>query len=136
MECERDATRTERDLYGALDAHIRVGDRVKLALNTSVLRSGACTSFSNDEEMPKELKDRLALMQHEQASEMYWAHVLAVEGDANDEQRLTILTPSTLNYLVPEFASEPFTIQRKCIDAHHAARRATDPTAHGFCIHG
>ena len=120
-ECERFAPRTERDLYGALDAHIRVGDRVKVALNVGF--TIGCMLVPDDEEMPKEMKEKLDRMQQGKASEQYWAHVLAVEGDANDEQRLTILTPSTLHYLPPEFASEPFTIQRKCIYAHHAAHR-------------
>ena len=56
VECERDATRTERDLYGALDAHIRVGFTF------------GCMYVSNDKEMPKELKDKLALCYAARAS--------------------------------------------------------------------
>lgn len=120
---EHGEPRTERDLYGHLDVDIRVGDRVKVALNIGF--TIGCTYASardnEDGEVPDAMIACLSRMEENVASEQYWAHVLAVEGEPDDAQKLMILSPHELCYLVPQVASEPYFVERKCVYAHHAA---------------
>ncbi len=120
---ERGGTRTERDLYGHLDVDIRVGDRVKVALNVGF--TIGCTFASAEDnvdgEVPEAMAEHLSKIEEDMGSEKYWAHVLAIEGEPGDAQKLMILSPSDLNYLVSQVASEPYVVERKCVYAHHAA---------------
>lgn len=120
---ERGEPRTERDLYGHLDVDILVGDRVKVALNVGF--AIGCTFASAEDNVSGEVPDamvaQLAKIEENMGAEKYWAHVLAVEGEQNDTQKLTILSPSSLTYLVSPVASEPYVVERKCAYAHHAS---------------
>ena len=73
-------------------------------------------------EVPDAMAEHLSRIEEEVGAEKYWAHVLAIEGEQDDAQKLTILSPSQLNYLVDQVASEPYVVERKCVYAHHAAR--------------
>jgi len=121
---ERGGTRTERDLFGHLDVDILVGDQVKVALNVGF--TIGCTYASSEDnvngDVPDAMAAHLAQIEEDMGCEKYWAHVLATEGEQDDEQKLTILSPSQLKYLVSQVASEPYVVERKCVFAHHAAQ--------------
>jgi|SaaInlV_125m_DNA_1040241.scaffolds.fasta_scaffold04136_2 hypothetical protein len=123
VPAERGWPRLERDLYGHLDVEILVGDRVKVALNVGF--TIGCTFASAEDNVNGEVPDAMAAqlveIEEKMGVEKYWAHVLAVEGEHSDAQKLTILSPSSLTYLVSQVASEPYVVERKCVYAHHAS---------------
>ena len=119
-EVERGGVRTERSDIGVLDATVRVGDRVKVALNLAAMVSLAHKMVN--QEIPPEGWATLDAMQANRSAERYWAHVLEIVGEG-DAQRLTILTPDELKYMPSMLASEPFVVARKCVYGLHAAGR-------------
>lgn len=132
----------ERNLFGQLEAHIRVGDKVKVALNRAAVKVWlACTCRSDDERDPHcpcdaeihQLDEggELYEMYSSRAAECYWAHVLAIKSVRSSETTpsgegvedaestvLSVLTASELAHMPASLASEPFDVQRACVYAH------------------
>ena len=115
-------TRSGRDANGVLSATIRVGDKVKVALNQAAITCMMYAAFDVNE-FPEPVRIQCAEMSQNFASERFWAHVLKVEGDADDTQRLTLLTPCQLQKMPAPLASEPLVVERKCVFGHIPIRR-------------
>ena len=135
--------RVERNLFGQLESHIRVGDQVKVALNRAAVQVWlSCTCDLDDEggshdahcscgQSELDNWEERHSMYTSHASECYWAHVLAIKSVRSSEgvlgsegvedaesTMLTILTPSELAHIPARLASEPFDVQRVCVFAH------------------